>query len=149
MNNVQFLLNNYNQSHKNPINIKIHMVCVPLILWSVLVLLWQVKFPRILFGEPMNLAQVFVAFSLSYYMRLGPKVFASMFVVACIALTTIFYLEKMTPYSMGIGALVFVLAWIGQFYGHKIEGKKPSFLEDLQYLLVGPVWTLSHFIKLT
>lgn len=40
---------------------------------------------------------------------------------------------------------IFVLAWIGQFYGHKIEGKKPSFLKDLQFLLIGPIWLL-HFV---
>jgi len=40
---------------------------------------------------------------------------------------------------------IFVIAWIGQFIGHKIEGKKPSFLEDLQFLLIGPAWLL-HFI---
>ena len=40
---------------------------------------------------------------------------------------------------------VFVLSWIFQFIGHKIEGKKPSFLKDLQFLLVGPAWLL-HFI---
>ena len=38
--------------------------------------------------------------------------------------------------------VLFVLAWVGQFIGHKIEGKKPSFFEDLQFLLVGPVWLL-------
>ena len=40
---------------------------------------------------------------------------------------------------------IFVIAWIGQFIGHKIEGAKPSFFEDLQYLLIGPAWLL-HFI---
>jgi uncharacterized membrane protein YGL010W len=40
---------------------------------------------------------------------------------------------------------VFVLAWIVQFYGHKIEGKKPSFLKDVQFLMIGPAW-LMHFI---
>ncbi|PZQ26355.1 MAG: DUF962 domain-containing protein, partial [Stenotrophomonas acidaminiphila] len=42
---------------------------------------------------------------------------------------------------------VFVLAWIAQFIGHKIEGKKPSFLTDLTYLLIGPVWVLSKFYR--
>ena len=37
---------------------------------------------------------------------------------------------------------IFVLAWIGQFIGHKIEGEKPSFFEDLQFLLIGPDWLL-------
>ena len=42
---------------------------------------------------------------------------------------------------------VFILAWIGQFIGHKIEGKKPSFFEDIQFLLIGPAWLLSFIYK--
>ncbi len=42
-------------------------------------------------------------------------------------------------------AVIFILSWIGQFYGHKVEGKKPSFLEDVKFLLIGPIW-LWHFI---
>lgn len=38
---------------------------------------------------------------------------------------------------------IFVVAWIGQFVGHKIEGAKPSFFEDIQFLLIGPAWLLS------
>src|SRR5262249_2722390 len=38
---------------------------------------------------------------------------------------------------------VFVAAWIAQFVGHSIEGRKPSFFEDLQFLLIGPLWLLA------
>ena len=47
--------------------------------------------------------------------------------------------------TLWVAAAVFVLAWIGQFIGHAIEGRKPSFLEDVKFLLVGPAWLL-HFI---
>ena len=36
--------------------------------------------------------------------------------------------------------MIFVVAWIGQFDGHHIEGEKPSFAKDLQFLLIGPLW---------
>src|SRR5450830_683990 len=42
---------------------------------------------------------------------------------------------------------VLVAAWIGQFIGHKIEGKKPSFFEDLRFLLIGPLFVLSVFYR--
>ena len=42
---------------------------------------------------------------------------------------------------------IFVLAWIGQFIGHKIEGKKPSFLDDLRFLLIGPLFVLSFLYR--
>jgi uncharacterized membrane protein YGL010W len=38
---------------------------------------------------------------------------------------------------------IFVAAWIAQFVGHNIEGKKPSFLEDIQYLWIGPLFVLT------
>lgn len=44
---------------------------------------------------------------------------------------------------------VFVITWIFQFIGHKIEGKKPSFLKDLQFLLIGPIWLLGFILKKT
>ena len=47
--------------------------------------------------------------------------------------------------TLAIAAAVFVVAWIGQFIGHAIEGKKPSFFEDVKFLLVGPAWLL-HFV---
>jgi uncharacterized membrane protein YGL010W len=42
---------------------------------------------------------------------------------------------------------LFVVAWIGQFIGHKIEGKKPSFFKDVQFLLIGPAWLLSKVYR--
>jgi uncharacterized membrane protein YGL010W len=43
-------------------------------------------------------------------------------------------------FSLGL----FSVAWIGQFYGHKVEGKKPSFFQDLQFLLIGPAWVVEN-----
>ena len=42
---------------------------------------------------------------------------------------------------------VFVVAWIGQFVGHHIEGRRPSFLTDLTYLLIGPIWVLNKLYR--
>ena len=46
-----------------------------------------------------------------------------------------------------ISLVLFVVAWIGQFIGHKLEGAKPSFFKDLQFLLIGPAWLLSFIYK--
>ena len=42
---------------------------------------------------------------------------------------------------------VFVIAWIAQFIGHKHEGRKPSFLTDLTYLLIGPAWVVAKVLR--
>jgi uncharacterized membrane protein YGL010W len=67
-----------------------------------------------------------------------------LFSALCLALAN--YLAITFPGMLAYISLgVFVLAWIVQFYGHKIEGKKPSFLKDVQFLMIGPAW-LMHFI---
>jgi uncharacterized membrane protein YGL010W len=67
-----------------------------------------------------------------------------LFSALCLGLAN--YLALTFPGMLAyISLAVFVVAWIVQFYGHKIEGKKPSFLKDVQFLMIGPAW-LMHFI---
>jgi uncharacterized membrane protein YGL010W len=51
------------------------------------------------------------------------------------------------PVILPVSLTVFVVAWIGQFIGHKIEGKKPSFFEDLRFLLIGPLFVLGFVYR--
>ena len=83
-----------------------------------------------------------------FYIRLSFKMFLGMF------LWTLFYLwgniqiDSMVSAPLWLLSLIlFVLAWIGQFWGHKVEGQKPSFLEDIQFLLIGPAWLMSFIYK--
>ena len=134
-NSINYLLNEYHKSHLNRTNQLIHYVCVPVIFWSISAMLWLVKLPVIL-----NLAVASMAFLMLYYLLKSFKVFAVMLVfsVACLALN--YYMESQNLPLLWIAVIVFVVAWIGQFIGHHIEGKKPSFLKDLQFLLIGPAW---------
>ena len=110
---VDQLLAHYGESHRNPRNEAIHYVAIPLIILSLLGLLFAL--------HPWA-AYAFVAASMVYYARLSAP-----------------FLIAMALLSVAI----FVAAWIAQFVGHKIEGKKPSFLEDLRYLWVGPLFVLA------
>jgi uncharacterized membrane protein YGL010W len=86
------------------------------------------------------LAYFFIAASMVYYLRLSLVFFASMVLWSAMLLVLVHLMgEFVFPLSLAI----FVGAWIMQFVGHKLEGKKPSFLEDLQYLWVGPLFVLS------
>lgn len=58
--------------------------------------------------------------------------------------TVMLFLEQNTSHLLAINLTLFILAWIGQFYGHHVEGKKPSFFQDLQFLLIGPLWVYYH-----
>jgi uncharacterized membrane protein YGL010W len=92
-----------------------------------------------------NLASVLVFFGVIYYLTLSLKFALTMFVLSLIALALIHIIELFVPAPLWLTMLsIFVIAWIGQFWGHKHEGKKPSFFEDVKYLMIGPLWTLSH-----
>ena len=136
-------VSSYGESHQNPTNKKIHWICVPLIMFTLLGLLSLVKFYSI------NLAYGLIIFALFFYLRLSTLISVGMFLISAIQLSLIYYLEQilLVPMLLYIYIGIFIVAWIGQFIGHKIEGKKPSFFEDLQFLLIGPAWLLSFIYK--
>ncbi|MFZ4633308.1 MAG: DUF962 domain-containing protein [Saprospiraceae bacterium] len=140
---IQQLLDAYGESHQNPTNKLVHWICVPSILFSLAGLLYAIPFPAdktVLF----NWAAVAFAAALVYYLRLSFSMFLGFLPIA---LGMLWAWHALAAHGIGAWAAlgIFVLAWIGQFWGHQIEGKKPSFLQDVQFLLIGPAWLL-HFV---
>ncbi|SDG24387.1 MULTISPECIES: DUF962 domain-containing protein [unclassified Duganella] len=133
---IDTLLAKYSESHLHPTNELIHFVCVPVIMFTLLGLLWSLH-PLVAFA--------FAAGSMWYYLRLSKPFAVGMFMMAAVMLSILAALPQaaILPLSLAI----FVLAWIGQFIGHKIEGKKPSFFEDLRFLLIGPLFVLSFLYR--
>lgn len=131
-------LDEYSVSHKNPTNKLIHRVCVPAIMWSLLGLLHQVM----LHGE-LTLMWVLIVISLLFYFLLGLKVFIFMLFITGPMVASIYYFN----FGWQVYLATFVIAWIGQFVGHKIEGKKPSFFQDLAFLLIGPIWIFGEGVR--
>lgn len=142
-------MDEYGESHKNPTNQLVHKICVPLIMLSILGVLWRIPTPEYFSFSPFfNWASIFCGLCLCFYLSLNFKMFLAMLVQTSLMLFICYQIDQMgilLPVSLGI----FVLAWIGQFWGHKIEGKKPSFLKDLIFLLIGPLWvTRFLFLKI-
>ncbi|MBS1503439.1 MAG: DUF962 domain-containing protein [Bacteroidetes bacterium] len=143
----------YAESHKNPANKLIHWICVPLIVFSLLGLVWAIPFPHISFLKSydgyFNWASFLIAFSIYFYYRLSPTlsyIMLLMVMLFCYLITLLAGWQAAGGPALWLVSLViFVVSWIGQFIGHKIEGKKPSFLDDIKFLLIGPIWLL-HFI---
>lgn len=128
---VDQLIAHYGSSHTNPTNELLHFAAIPLIMLSLCGLIFALH-PWV--------AYAFIAASMVYYARLSWVFFLSM--LACSALI-LALVQAMGSNVLTISVAIFVGAWIIQFIGHKIEGKKPSFLEDIQYLWVGPLFVLS------
>ena len=142
-------ISDYGVSHQNPTNKKIHWVCVPAIMFTLLGLLSLVKFNIEDFN--INLAYILVTLAWLFYLNLSIKISVGMLLISAFSLWVIYQLEQSIGLEnqslLFIYVGVFVLAWIGQFIGHKIEGQKPSFFEDLQFLLIGPAWLLSFIYE--
>lgn len=154
MKTLQDWFSEYGESHQNPTNKFIHWICVPSIFFSIIGLLWNIHFDFISknFSYPLsefvNLASLISILVLVFYLRLSFKIFIGILFIIALGLIGCFCIEQYSSIPLwGISLTIFFLAWIGQFYGHKIEGKKPSFLKDLQFLLIGPAWVLAFLYR--
>jgi uncharacterized membrane protein YGL010W len=138
-------LGEYSASHQNPTNKFLHWICVPPIVLAVMGLLWSIPVPQTLasLSPWLNWASLAAAAALLYYLSLSWRLAAGV-LVAFVALLVLTRALATLPWPLWATSLViFVLAWIGQFIGHAIEGRRPSFFKDLQFLLIGPLWLLA------
>ncbi len=144
---IDLLLEEYGSSHKNMVNKSIHWICVPIIFFTIFGLVRSIPTPSFFDQVPcLSWASILLAVALLYYMSLSFSLTIGFILFG--GLVTIgneFIFSSGRIYLLVASIFVFALAWIAQFIGHGIEGKKPSFLKDLQFLLIGPAW-LMHFI---
>ncbi len=144
MSKLERLLGEYRESHKNETNQVIHNIFVPLIFLSAIGILWDVKLPvplDFLGGEPLNVAMIVAVLVFAYYLSISFVVAAGIISVTALGMILCYLYNG--PVSIWIFSLaIFVISWVFQLVGHKIEGKKPSFFKDLEFFLVGPMWVL-------
>jgi len=139
---MQQLLDEYASSHQNKTNKLIHYIAVPIIFWTVTALLWVVKIP---YAE--NLAIVATVLLSLYYISKDLVVAIQMIIFSILCLLISSYIENQGWPLLYIAIGLFVVAWVFQFIGHNIEGKKPSFFKDLQFLLIGPAWIVKELFS--
>ncbi|MCI0751933.1 MAG: DUF962 domain-containing protein [Flammeovirgaceae bacterium] len=151
MRRIDALLTEYGASHQNETNKLIHWICVPAIFFSIVGLIASLPSGVVesFMGEGnpyANWATVVLVLVTIYYVSLSIPLSIGMvlFGLLCLFLARVLGNLNVAPlWALSLG--IFVVAWIGQFYGHKVEGKKPSFFKDVQFLLIGPAW-LMHFV---
>lgn len=145
MKTVDTWLNQYGESHQNPVNKMIHWMCIPAIMVSLLGLLMSIPAP--LDAWYLSPATLLLAFAVGYYALLSRPLAVGMVFVGAGCYAAAAALGGL-PLPLWLSSLlVFAVAWVVQFVGHKIEGAKPSFLEDVQFLLIGPLWLLSDVYR--
>ena len=145
------LLSEYGSSHQNRQNKLIHWVAVPIIAWTIVALFWSIPIPETFSLVPyLNWATMALFLTVIYYAALSWTLAIGMvlFAVICIGFVSAYASLPAPGLSLWQFAIIaFVIAWIFQFIGHKIEGKKPSFFKDVQFLLIGPAWLMSFIYR--
>ena len=129
------LLESYEKNHQNPINEAIHIIAIPLIMFSIL---------GMTAAFDIFLEYILVGIVIIYYLKLSKIAALLMLVWLLIYLGLVILLK---PYIIEISILLFAFGWILQFLGHFIEGKRPSFFEDLRYFLIGPLFVVQKVIS--
>ncbi|MFN0081019.1 MAG: DUF962 domain-containing protein [Ferruginibacter sp.] len=148
MRTISDWLSAYWESHKTETNKLIHWICVPAIVFSILGMLHVIKLPFYLGVYQLNVGLLVSLVALLYYFLLSASLSIGMFLylAVCMLIANLIERSGMVPLWL-FSIIIFALAWAGQFYGHKIEGKKPSFLKDIQFLMIGPAWLMSFIYK--
>ncbi|HVC16544.1 MAG TPA: Mpo1-like protein [Rhodanobacter sp.] len=147
MRTMQSWLDGYSADHRHPVNQVLHWICVPPIVWSVIALLWTMPVPSTLARPGAWAVAVMVLAFYWYWKHSRPLAAALLIAFALLGLLTNLLFGLLGATSLRVLAIgVFVVAWIGQFIGHKFEGRRPSFLTDLSYLLIGPAWLMAKLL---
>lgn len=149
MRTVADWLGEYGESHADPKNKLLHWICVPLIVLALMGLLWSIPTPDVFDAASpwLNWATLTAALALPYYASLSPRL-AIGIALAFVALFAIVNALGDLAWPLWMTSLaIFVAAWIGQFIGHAIEGKRPSFFKDVQFLLIGPLWLIAALYR--
>jgi uncharacterized membrane protein YGL010W len=144
-------LTEYGESHTNETNKLIHWLCVPSIFFSITGLLYSIKLPWFITENlQLNVAVIILLLTTIYYFSLSISIGTGMLLFGILCLALCYAAETFLLMPLWLFCIIiFVIAWIGQFYGHKVEGKKPSFFKDIQFLLIGPIWLMSFVYKKT
>jgi uncharacterized membrane protein YGL010W len=95
----------------------------------------------------LNWATLFLLAAIVYYLSLSPRLALGMLIFSLLVVWLTLGLAALPGPLWAASLAIFVGAWIGQFVGHRIEGRKPSFFKDLQFLLIGPLWLLAHLYR--
>ncbi|KQX96427.1 hypothetical protein ASD22_13720 [Rhodanobacter sp. Root480] len=148
MRTMQDWLDSYSRDHQNPTNQVFHWLCVPPIVWSVIALLWTIPVPAS-FARPGAWSVLVMVLAFYWYWKRSHRLALGLLLVFAVLglLTNLLYYRLGAMMLCYAAIAVFVVAWIGQFIGHQYEGRRPSFLTDLSYLLIGPAWLMAKLLR--
>lgn len=148
MRSIHDWFGSYAADHQNPTNRAIHWVCVPVIMWAVIAALWVVPVIA-LWMKPGFWAFIAMFAAFLFYHRLSRKLGYAMALVFIVSglIAWALYGALGVRGLLTLAIVLFVLAWIGQFVGHAVEGRRPAFFDNIVQLLIGPAWLVGKVMR--
>lgn len=146
------LMDAYLLSHRHPTNSTIHSICVPPIVFSTLALAWLVPIGHWIglegpLADAVNLATLASLPIGIYYLMLSVGSFITMSVWFALCAAGILAFQAAAWPLLPIAAVMWVVSWALQIYGHKLEGAKPSAADDAVFFLIGPLFVTDKWMK--
>lgn len=137
-------LTTYARAHRDRRNIATHFIGIPMIVLALLVGLNLVSVP--LAGVPLSAAAILAIAACAYWARLDPPLGIAMAIVMFLLYAVASEATARLGFggALGLAALLFLVGWALQFWGHWLEGVKPAFLDDLRQLLIGPLFVAAE-----
>jgi uncharacterized membrane protein YGL010W len=149
MRTVEQWLQEYGASHRNSTNKTLHWICVPIIVVSLVGLLWSLPTPAAWreVSPLLNWGSMFLFAGVLYYCTMSWSLALGMALFVALVMLSIVGLQQLPWPLWTVCVVLFIVAWIGQFIGHHYEGSRPSFFKDVQFLMIGPLWLLSFLYR--
>lgn len=143
MKSITEQLSTYKSVHLNASNIKTHFIGIPLIIWSIALLLNMISVPLPFLNVELGLGIVIGLSACVYYVILHFRL--ACFVVLLFG-PIVYSTTLLANYehTIVLAITVFVIGWILQFIGHAYEKAKPAFVDDLNQLLIGPLFLIAE-----
>ena len=143
MRTQQQFLDEYRKTHSHPTNALVHTICVPIILFASIGMLWTLPLGLWLgLSSWVNGATVVALLTLLFYATLSVRAVLYMTAIFAVCAAIVIAMGNAGLPVLWICAGLWIAAWLGQFYGHHVEGAKPAFLDDVVFLLIGPLFIL-------
>jgi uncharacterized membrane protein YGL010W len=145
---LERLLAEYGESHRHWINVAIHWIFEPLLIWALLALFRPFPIPALLAWMPgLNGMTALVFCLLAYFASLSMRltiILAFLAVIFCAIVAVIEANIAMPVWQLALP--LFAMSWIALFTGHRIEGNTPSVFRNPHMIFIGPVWLLTQTI---
>lgn len=145
--NIYRLMAEYERDHQDKTNRLLHFIAVPLIFFCVVAFVTEIPTPAGIEKLPGGWLLIAVIPASIYYLRrsVTAGVIMIAFTLLCFGIIELLRHAALPVWEVSLG--LFIVLWGVQYVGHSIEGKRPSFFRDAQFLLIGPVWVFHKFLR--